>query len=164
MIIIDENNIIVGIETNITTKGNIIVGNKTEYWNCLTLDIETEELVKVGMVYNNGEFSEIIPIQDLQEVKDVKCKTIDSQTQSDILNIASESKQRNYLAKAIELERKQRNGLTDDTDDDQLIALESIWTSIETLVNDGNAKEQLVQDATNIEDIESNNIIYPEKP
>jgi hypothetical protein len=155
MIIIDGNDMVVGIEENITIDSNKITGNNSEYWNCLTLDIETEELVKVGMVYNNGEFSEIIPIQDLQEVKDAKCKVIDSQTQSDILNIASEPKQRNYLAKAIELEKKQRNGLTDEADDDQLIALESIWTSIETLVNDGNAKEQLVQDATNIEDIES---------
>lgn len=154
MFVILLDNVVVGKHNTIdVTDGRIKVG-KSLYLNHNF--IETNNVVSIGDLYDGSSFIKPPTTdEELQDAKDAKCKVIDSQTQSDILNIASEPKQRNYLAKAIELEKKQRNGLTDEADDDQLIALESIWTSIETLVNDGNAKEQLVQDATNIEDIES---------
>jgi len=91
----------------------------------------------------------------LEEAKVKKISNIDKQTQLDILAIASEAKQRNYIAKAVQLEKKQRQGLTDEAEDTQLVALESIWTQIEALVNNGNAKELLVQEATTIEEVEA---------
>ena len=93
----------------------------------------------------------------LQNIKNKKCGEIDTDTKNQILALASEPKQRNLLAKAIEIQNKIRLGTNTIDDDNKLLEIENIWIQIETLINNGNNKEQQIQNATTIEEI---NTIY----
>jgi|APSaa5957512493_1039668.scaffolds.fasta_scaffold218816_2 hypothetical protein len=59
MIIIDGNDMVVGIEENIAIDSNKITGNNSEYWNCKALDIN-DSTVKIGQIHESGVFSDVV--------------------------------------------------------------------------------------------------------
>lgn len=92
---------------------------------------------------------------ELQKAKDAKIAEIDKETSDAITTLASETKQRNYLAKALELSRKERQGTITAEEQTQLTTLENLWSQIETLRTDGNDKEAQVQAATTVAEVEA---------
>lgn len=99
--------------------------------------IEHQEL------YNNG-----------LEIEKIKlCKIVDKKTNFKILNLASENKQRNYLAKYNELLEKKFSGVITADEITSMNTLKQLWLSIETLVNDGNAEEVEIMDYITIDQL-----------
>lgn len=93
-------------------------------------------------------------VEVLQEAKDTKIASIDSQTSADIELLAGDNnKQKALLAEAVMLERAERLG--DTTVSTRLDELFTMNMAIEQLKIDGNTKEALVASCTTIAEVEA---------
>jgi len=109
----------------------------------------TPELI--NSVWTETYSVEYLPLVDAQALL---ANQVDSNTRASILDLASENKQRNYLAKYNELLEKKFDGIITSEETTQMQELKALWATIETLVNDGNAKEVQINDCATMAELE----------
>lgn len=133
-----------------------INSNDFEFIECKAPDF----FVKTAMSYDgtwsviNQEIYDKAYNEHLQKIKDEKCKQIDANTKKSIIALAgSDAKQRNMSAKAIQLTKKLIDGTITTEESAQLDGFNALFEQVETLINDGNAKEAEVQACTTVDEV-----------
>jgi len=132
-----------------TTDG---LGNLVMNWKIVDMfNDRVEEDVTITKAEQETEYL----ANKLQKAKDAKCDLVDKATSASILEMASENKQRNYLAKYNELLEKKLDGVITEDETQNMTELKELWTSIETLVNNGNTKEAEIQACETVAELEA---------
>ena len=93
--------------------------------------------------------------QALKILKKAKKAEIDRTTEQAILAVASRDRQRNYMAKAQQIERRQRLGTSTAEEDATIDVLEGMWVKIESLVIDGDARELAVDACNTVAEVDA---------
>ena len=139
----------VGVEWWIENYENTPHDTETHKYGAeiLTPDVATKT---VNISYEIVALEPSVIATNLQNAKDIKIANISKQTRIDILAIASTEKQMLYMAKSIQYNRRNLPAEAQARDD-----LEAIFTQIETLVNDGNAREDLIALATTFDEVDN---------
>ena len=109
-------------------------------------------------VYTSRElrFDELSADEQLQFLKDAKCKLVDSKTADAIVAVVgSDINQRNLTAKSVQLTLKVAKGTITDIEDTQLSTLDGLFAQVETLRADGNTKEAEIQACENVTALEA---------
>lgn len=113
-----------------------VSGNWVQAWKIVELDKEAVE-------------------STLANAKKAKKAEIDRTTEQAILAVASRDRQRNYMAKAQQIERRQRLGTSTAEEDATIDVLEGMWVKIESLVIDGDARELAVDACNTVAEVDA---------
>lgn len=112
------------------------------------------EVGAIGWSYMSGILT--APELKFEDIKLLKCQEIDSKTKKSIIALAgSLEQQSNKQAKASQLILKKIIGTITQEETAMLEHLNGLFTQIETLINDGNAKEAEIMACATIKEFEA---------
>ena len=139
------------VRDGVTTDAN---GNTVQNWT--EKPMFTEYRDENDRLVTQGEQETEYLANELQKLKDQKCKEIDTATADAITELVGDAiAQRNLMMEAQLLQRKEANGTITAEQVTRLNDLEAQALQVATLRAQGNAQEQSIQAMTTFEEVEA---------